>query len=116
MKINSNLIELNQSSTLAINELSKKLESQGKEIFKFGLGQSPFPIPKALTEELKKNAHQKDYLNTSGLFSLREAVAKYHSVKNKYNYNASNVMIGPGSKELIFQCQIAISAMMKKSK
>ncbi len=112
MKINSNLIELNQSSTLAINELSKKLESQGKEIFKFGLGQSPFPIPKALTEELKKNAHQKDYLNTSGLFSLREAVAKYHSVKNKYNYNASNVMIGPGSKELIFQCQIAISGSL----
>ena len=33
------------SSTLLINEISSLLEEEGKEVFKFGLGQSPFPIP-----------------------------------------------------------------------
>ena len=69
------------SSTLRINEISNKLLDEGKNVYKFGLGQSPFPVPEILIETLKKNAHQKDYLNVSGLLKLREAVAKYHSKK-----------------------------------
>ncbi len=94
------------SSTLRINEISNKLLDEGKNVYKFGLGQSPFPMPEILIETLKKNAHQKDYLNVSGLLKLREVVAKYHSKKNLYNYSKDNVIIGPGSKELIFQCQM----------
>ena len=94
------------SSTLRINEISNKLLDEGKNVYKFGLGQSPFPVPEILIETLKKNAHQKDYLNVSGLLKLREVVAKYHSKKNLYNYSKDNVIIGPGSKELIFQCQM----------
>ncbi|RZP28239.1 MAG: aminotransferase class I/II-fold pyridoxal phosphate-dependent enzyme [Alphaproteobacteria bacterium] len=94
------------SSTLRINEISNKLIDEGKNVYKFGLGQSPFPVPEILIETLKKNAHQKDYLNVSGLLKLREVVAKYHSKKNLYNYSQDNVIIGPGSKELIFQCQM----------
>ena len=37
--------DLKPSSTLAINETSKQLEQQGKKIFKFGFGQSPFKVP-----------------------------------------------------------------------
>lgn len=94
------------SSTLRINEISNKLLDEGKNVYKFGLGQSPFPVPEVLINTLKKNAHQKDYLNVSGLLKLREVVAKYHSKKNLYNYSEDNVIIGPGSKELIFQCQM----------
>ena len=94
------------SSTLRINEISNKLLDEGKNVYKFGLGQSPFPVPEILIETLKKNAHQKNYLNVSGLLKLREVVAKYHSKKNLYNYSEDNVIIGPGSKELIFQCQM----------
>ena len=49
-----NLVKnLKPSSTLAINETSRKLEEQGKKIFKFGFGQSPFKVPKDVVEELK---------------------------------------------------------------
>ena len=83
--IKENLINIKPSATLAINELSKKLESEGQKIYKFGLGQSPFPVPELIVEELQLNANQKDYLNVAGLLELREAVAKYHSLKNKYS-------------------------------
>ena len=82
-RIRKNLINIKPSATLAINELSKKLEKEGKKIYKFGLGQSPFPVPEKIVNELKLNAHQKDYLNVSGLYKLRKEVAKYHSKKNK---------------------------------
>ena len=94
--------DLRPSSTLAINEASRKLEEQGKKIFKFGFGQSPFKIPNDIVEELKNNAHQNKYLPMQGLSELRTVVAKYTSVKKNYNYKSENVIIGPGSKELMF--------------
>ena len=93
---------LKPSSTLAINETSRELEEQGKKIFKFGFGQSPFKVPEDVINELKNNAHQNKYLPMQGLLELRDAVAKYTSNKKKYNYKSENVIIGPGSKELMF--------------
>jgi len=109
MDLQHNILGLKTSATLAINELSQKLIKEGKEVFKFGLGQSPFPVPEIIVNELKKHAHQKDYLNVSGLIGLREVVANYHSNKNQYKYNAESVIIGPGSKELIFQTQLVLN-------
>ena len=97
---------LKPSSTLAINEISRKLEEQGKQIFKFGFGQSPFKVPVDVVEELKINAHQNQYLPMQGLSNLRVAVAKYTSSKKNFNYKSENVIIGPGSKELMFLLHI----------
>ena len=94
--------DLRPSSTLAINEASKVLERQGKKIFKFGFGQSPFKVPEDVVRELKNNAHQNKYLPMQGLSELRNAVAKYTSKKKNYDYKSENVIIGPGSKELMF--------------
>ena len=93
---------LKPSSTLMINETSKQMEDQGKKIFKFGFGQSPFTIPQDVIEELKNNAYQNKYLPMQGLSELREVVAKYTSKKKNHEYNSDNVIIGPGSKELMF--------------
>jgi len=98
--------DLKPSSTLLINETSRKLEEQGKKIYKFGFGQSPFKVPEDIVKELKNNAHQNKYLPMQGLSELRNAVAKYTSNKKNYNYKSENVIIGPGSKELMFLLQV----------
>ena len=97
---------LKPSSTLLMNEESKNLEKEGKQIFKFGFGQSPFQIPEDVVNELKKNSHQNKYLPMQGLQELRDAVALYTSNKKGNNYKADNVIIGPGSKELMFLLHI----------
>ena len=98
---------LEPSSTLKINEISRKLEEKGKKIFKFGFGQSPFKVPDDIVNELKNNAHQNKYLPMQGLTELRKSVAKYTSTKKNYNYSSENVIIGPGSKELMFLLHVA---------
>ena len=98
--------DLKPSSTLKINEISRQLENKGEKIFKFGFGQSPFQIPLNVVNELKNNAHQNKYLPMQGLNELREVVAKYTSAKKDYNYSSQNVIIGPGSKELMFLLHI----------
>ena len=105
-----NLVKnLEPSSTLRINETSKQLEDKGKKIFKFGFGQSPFQIPPDIVNELKNNAYQNKYLPMQGLQELRNAVAKYTSKKKNYNYKIENVIIGPGTKELMFLTNIAFN-------
>ncbi|MDC0125542.1 aminotransferase class I/II-fold pyridoxal phosphate-dependent enzyme, partial [Candidatus Pelagibacter sp.] len=94
--------DLKPSSTLLINETSRRLEKQGKKIFKFGFGQSPFKVPEDVVKELQDNAHQNKYLPMQGLSELRNEVAKYTSKKKNYDYKSENVIIGPGSKELMF--------------
>lgn len=105
ISLNLNLRGMPLSATLKINEISNKLISEGRKVYKLGLGQSPFPVPQMVVDELKTNAHQKDYLPVCGLSSLRAAVADYHSRRHNIRRSAENVLIGPGSKELMFLLQ-----------
>ncbi|PJA99242.1 MAG: aspartate aminotransferase [Ignavibacteriales bacterium CG_4_9_14_3_um_filter_30_11] len=105
INLNLNVRGLYQSATLYINEKCNELESNGKLVYKFGLGQSPFPVPQSVVEELKANAYQKNYLPSKGLKILREAVAEYHCIHNGICYTSDDVIIGPGSKELMFLLQ-----------
>ena len=97
---------LKPSSTLRINEISKKLESEGKKIYKFGFGQSPFEVPDDVVNELKNNAYQNKYLSIQGLSELRAAISKYSNTKNSQNCKPENIIIGPGTKELMFLLQL----------
>jgi aspartate aminotransferase len=106
VSLNLNVRGISQSPTLAINELSKKMAAKGKTIYAMGLGQSPFPVPMPVVEALKLHAHEKDYLNVKGLEPLRQAVANFHKQKNNVSIKPANVLIGPGSKELMFILQL----------
>ncbi len=107
--LNPNIVQLSISSTLAINEKSNELIRSGKTVYKFGLGQSPFPVPDQIVDALRLYAPEKDYLPVKGLPALREAVAGFHRKKDLVDIAAENVMIGPGSKELLFLLQLVFN-------
>lgn len=104
--LNPNVIGLPPSATVAVNDLSNELKQKGKEIFKLGLGQSPFPVPAPVVQALRENAHQKDYLPVKGLRELQEAVAEHHHRTFGLEVVPDDVLIGPGSKELMFLLQL----------
>jgi aspartate aminotransferase len=97
---------LKPSATLVINEESNRLKKSGKNIYKFGFGQSPFPIPEKIITALKNNANKNTYLPMQGLEDLRSAIS-IHLNKNKNNFKPDDIIIGPGTKELMFLTQIA---------
>ncbi len=57
--IKKNLLDLKYSATLVINEKTKKLITQGKIIYKFGFGLSPFPVPEKVVSAFKKKCFPK---------------------------------------------------------
>ena len=105
--INPNLKGLDTSATLRINEVSNELIRKGQHIYKFGLGESPFPVPSAVVDELKAHADRKSYLPVIGLPELRAVIAEYLLRSRKINISHDHIMIGPGSKELLFILQLS---------
>jgi aspartate aminotransferase len=104
------LKNLRPSATLLINERSKTLMAEGKKVYRLGFGQSPFPIPSEVINSLQRHAHEKDYLPVRGLPALRKAVAQFNQRTLGIECSAEDIMIGPGSKELILGLQMACDA------
>ena len=104
--IKNEISMLKPSDTVVINEESNRLKKSGKNIYKFGFGQSPFPIPEKIITALKNNANKNTYLPMQGLEDLRSAIS-IHLNKNKNNFKPDDIIIGPGTKELMFLTQIA---------
>lgn len=98
------------SPTLAINELCNRLRRDGRTIYKLGLGQSPFPVPEVVVDALRTAAHENDYLPVRGLPELRAAVAAHHRSTQGLDLTADDILIGPGSKELMFLTQLVLDA------
>ena len=107
-KLHPHLNQLVRSATLAINERSAEMAADGQTIYRFGFGQSPFPVPDSIVSALQENAYRKNYLPVEGLFELREAVAAYHNDVDQIHIEPEGVLVSPGSKELIFTLQMAI--------
>ena len=105
--IKDQIDRLKPSATLAINEESNKLKKGGKKIYKFGFGQSPFPVPESIVSALRINADKHTYLPMQGLEDLRLAIANYLNKNNNNDFKQEDIVIGPGTKELMFLTQIA---------
>ncbi|MDQ3031013.1 MAG: aminotransferase class I/II-fold pyridoxal phosphate-dependent enzyme [Myxococcota bacterium] len=99
---------LRPSATLAIQERSTQLAQAGRSIVRFGLGQSPFPVPNNVADALRANAGQKDYLPVRGLPALRAAIARHLWMRHGIARSGDDVLVAPGSKELMFLLQVAM--------
>ena len=63
---------LKPSPTIAINEISHQLQERGRQVYRLGLGQSPFPVPRLVGEALQRHAFEKELPSREGLPTLRE--------------------------------------------
>jgi aspartate aminotransferase len=101
---------LTPSATLAIHEHSARLQARGRQIYRLGFGQSPFPVPEPVVEALRRHAHEKAYLPVQGLPELREAIAAWFRRTENLDVAPECVMVGPGTKELMFLLQLVFDA------
>ena len=90
------------SQTLRMNEMVSLLKSQNKLVYQFGFGQSPFPVPDIMKKEIIKNCDNNKYLPVQGIKELRKSIANFYEKYTKHTINPDQIIIGPGSKELLF--------------
>jgi aspartate/methionine/tyrosine aminotransferase len=101
---------LKPSSTLYINETVNKLWAQGHQVFHMGFGESRFDVHPRLQTALSTHANKKSYLPARGLPQLTAQVASYYSQKLGLDFAEEQVIVGPGSKSLIYGLQMILDA------
>ncbi len=68
----------------------------------FAFGQSPFPVPAIVQEAFRKNVDKGTYAGVAGIPELRDAISHYNKDYFDFDVDASQIYVGPGTKELIF--------------
>lgn len=96
------------SPTLAINEKVQALWAQGHEVYHLGFGESRFPLHPLLAEALATHACRTSYLPAQGLPELRAAVAAFYRRHFDLDVTPERVIVGPGSKPLLFALMQAL--------
>ena len=86
-----------------IKQYRKKCAEMGchRPYHHFAFGQSPFSPPAKIVEALKTHADKHDYVPTAGIPELREAISKYYNNVFDIDCTSDQVIISPGSKEMI---------------
>jgi len=90
------------SETLLINQLSQMRSDNNEKVYKFGFGQSPFPVPKPITQALADAAHRKEYMSVQGHLPLRRAICELHKNKEDKHWSPERIIVGAGSKILLY--------------
>ncbi|MDW8269969.1 MAG: aminotransferase class I/II-fold pyridoxal phosphate-dependent enzyme, partial [Anaerolineae bacterium] len=106
--LNPLLTAFSASPTLAINEKVQALWAAGHEVYHLGFGESRFPLHPLLAEALAAHAHRTAYLPAQGLPELRAAVAAFYERHFGLEVTPDRVIVGPGSKPLLFALMQAL--------
>ena len=98
--------------TPAVSKRSRTLLREGRRVFRFGHGQSPFPVPESVVNALRHHVPRKDPPPVEGLLPLREAVARFHRQRDGVRARPEDVLIGPGARELMLLMQLVFSGKL----
>ena len=93
------------SGTLKMFELAKRLESEGKRIYHFDIGQPDFPTPDNIVaagiEALKHGFTR--YTPARGIPPLLDAIEQHYANRGITVSGTKNVIVTPGAKMALFQ-------------
>ena len=93
------------SAAITMAERCDARAASGLDVTRLALGQSPFPVPDVMVAALRAAAAERDYLPVRGLPALRRTIAEYVERRFQIDRTQDDVLIGPGSKELLFLLQ-----------
>ncbi|MFP4431206.1 MAG: pyridoxal phosphate-dependent aminotransferase [Spirochaetaceae bacterium] len=108
ISVRPTLRSLSISPTLRINEEVAAYRRAGREVYHMGFGEAPFPVHPAIRERIATFSDKNSYLPSLGLPELREKASAYLRRKLSLDATDHSVIVGPGSKELIFDVQLAV--------
>ncbi len=95
------------SPTLEINERVRTMQAEGIDVVHLGFGEAGLPVAASLREAVVAHIPDNAYGPVAGPAPLRESVAGYFS-RRGLETHPRQVMVGPGSKSLLFGAIMAI--------
>jgi aspartate aminotransferase len=98
------LARVKPSATIAVTQKARDLKAQGRDVISLSVGEPDFDTP----DNIKKaaidaiNRGETKYTPVAGIVPLREAIAAKYKRENNLDYKASQVIVGTGGKQVLF--------------
>ncbi len=95
---------------MKMGQIAKKLQTEGKSVLNFSLGEPDFKTPGHICEAAKRalDFGYTHYVSSVGVDELREAIAGKIREENKVDVSAENVIVTPGAKQAIYELMMSV--------
>ncbi len=93
---------IKMSATMALNTKVGELRAEGHHVYHMGFGEAKFPVHPKVLAAFQDHAAERSYLPVAGLPALRQKVADYYRRRFGLDTDARRVIIGSGSKTLLY--------------
>ena len=108
--ISRRILNIEESSTLAMAQKSRDLVKEGKKIINLSLGEPDFNTPNFIKEAAKKAIDEdfSKYTPVGGYDDLREAISEKFRRDNNLIYDKNQIICSTGAKQSLMQLLLCI--------
>lgn len=103
------LSRVNPSATIAVAQKARELKAAGRDVIGLGAGEPDFDTPDNVKNAAKDaiDRGETKYTPVSGIPELRKAIAEKFKRENGLSYEPSQVIVGTGGKQILFNALMA---------
>ena len=104
------IFSIQESKTLAITSLIKKLRAEGKEILSFSAGEPDFNTPEYIKSAAISaiNNNQTKYTPVQGTTELIETIVEKFKKENNLLFTNENILVSTGAKQSLYNIILAL--------
>ena len=102
--ISDSLNRIKPSATMVITAKATQLKREGKKVIGLSSGEPDFDTPQHVKQAAIDaiNSGYTKYTNIEGIQELRQSIVEKFKKDNDLNYDISNVIVGTGGKQILF--------------
>jgi len=104
------LKRIKPSATIAVTDKARALKAAGRDVIGLGAGEPDFDTPdnikRAAIKAIESGSASK-YTNVDGLAELKAAIARKFKRENGLDYKPSQISVGAGGKQVLFNALMA---------
>jgi aspartate aminotransferase len=104
------LARIKPSATIAVTDKARALKLAGRNVIGLGAGEPDFDTPDNIKEAAIKAIREgraSKYTNVDGVAELKEAVVAKFKRENGLDYKPSQISVGTGGKQVIYNALVA---------
>jgi len=107
--LSDTLSRVKPSPTIAVSNLAADLKAQGKDVIGLGAGEPDFDTPQNIKDAAKAalDAGRTKYTAVDGIAELKQAICKKFERENGLTYKPSQVSVGTGGKQILYNALMA---------
>jgi aspartate aminotransferase len=104
------IMRIKPSATIAVTDKARALKAAGRDVIGLGAGEPDFDTPENIKEAAIKairDGKAAKYTAVDGIAELKQAVSSKFKRENELDYKPSQIIIGTGGKQVLYNALIA---------